>query len=73
MKVISKVFKDHSNYGKNVYELEDHSGQGALSSKLFPKFGFVKKILHAHLLNRLLKIFKSNLHFLMPSGPSSKG
>jgi len=43
------------NYGEGVYELEDHVRQRALSLNLLPKLGFVKKILHAHFSNRLLR------------------
>jgi hypothetical protein len=43
------------NYGEGVYELEDHVGQGALSLNLLPRLGFVKRILHAHFSNRLLR------------------
>jgi hypothetical protein len=33
------------NYGKGIYELEDHVGQKALNSNLLLKLGLVKKFL----------------------------
>jgi hypothetical protein len=43
------------NYGKGVYELEDHVGQKILSSNLLPKLGFVKKMFPTCFPNHLLK------------------
>jgi hypothetical protein len=42
------------NYGVNIFELEDHVGEEALSSYLPPKFGPTKRIL-ASFSNYLLK------------------
>jgi hypothetical protein len=33
------------NFGKDIYELEDHVGEEVLSSNLPPKLGLVRKIL----------------------------
>ncbi len=43
------------NYGKGVYELEDHVGQEALSLNLLPKFGLIKKMPPTCFPNHFLK------------------
>jgi hypothetical protein len=43
------------NYKKNIYELEKHVGEEALSLNLLPKLGATKKIPLVSLLNYLLE------------------
>jgi hypothetical protein len=43
------------NYGKGIYELDDHVGEEALSSKLPLELGFVNFFPHASFPSHMLK------------------